>query len=467
MKRKFSLINKFLLFKNFDITQELRMDLNRIVWGICFGQVYFVTLNGAPFAGFVKELGVGDFLYGVLTALPLIGGLFQVLAAFILESTRERKKLFLLSGIVQRVPIMIAILLPLIVPEEWKGPAIASIMFFLILASFGGAFNGVTFYSWMADLIPLKIRGRFFSQRQMVYTFTGLIGGLAMSYLLDKIGGLVGFAIVFVIAVIFGLLDILCFIWVKDPPMEEPVERISFRKVWKETLSHPNFRRYLIFWSVWSFGISVAGPFFNAYMLEYLQMNYSEITLLNQMITSVFTILFVRAWGGLIDQFGNKPVLFISGLAVAMLPAMWIFTTPDFYWIIALFNVISGIFFCGIELTSANLMMKLSPSKNRSFYIANFNMVTALVGSILAYFTGGFLMELTRGWVRSFHIMVLGYPLNNYHLLFLISTLVRLSAVLFFLPAFSEDESHSPWEVIRHSLRNIGKSVIVKKEKAL
>lgn len=53
------------------------LDLNRVILGSGLGMVFFSTLNGAPFSGFVRSLGVGDFLYGVLMAFPVMGGLFR------------------------------------------------------------------------------------------------------------------------------------------------------------------------------------------------------------------------------------------------------------------------------------------------------------------------------------------------------------------------------------------------------
>ncbi|MBE3101453.1 MAG: MFS transporter, partial [Firmicutes bacterium] len=111
------------------------MDLNRVVWGACFGLIFFSAFNGATFAGFVRSLGVGDFMYGVLMALPVMGGLFQVLAAYILERTGARKKIFLISGVLQRIVVIPMVLLPFIIPPEWKPLMIGLIMLLLVSSS--------------------------------------------------------------------------------------------------------------------------------------------------------------------------------------------------------------------------------------------------------------------------------------------------------------------------------------------
>ncbi len=457
LKHKILLLRqKILLFKNLAITDDLRLDLNRVVLGVSLGFVFFVCLNGAPFAGFVRHLGVSEFMYGILMGLPVMSGLFQMIAAYVLEKTGARKKLFMIGGVLQRLSIIPVVVLPLIIPEELKGLTIGLIVFFLLISAVGSAFNGVTFISWMAALVPLKIRGRFFSQRQMVFTFTGMIGGLLASYALDLIGGFAGFALVFSIVTIFALLDIACFIRVKDPPMVKVPYRVSMRKMSNEVLRHPNFRRYLIFWAVWVFGVNISGPFFSAYMLDYLKMSYLEITIYTQMVSNILTIFVIRKWGNLIDTFGNKPVLRICGTVAAVLPIFWLFATPENYIAILFIHVLTGLFWNGIDLTSNNLVMGLSPDENRSFYIASASVVTSLVGSIIAYALGGLFMEVTGKLTADLNIMFLGRPLNNYHLLFTLSTVIRLIAITFLISPVNEEESAKASEILHHSIRAVG-----------
>jgi len=308
----------------------------------------------------------------------------------------------------------------------------------------------------MAALVPLKVRGRFFSQRQMMFTFTGLIGGLLASYALDLIDGFVGFAVVFSIVTVFALLDIMCFIRVYDPPMVKPQYKISIKKITNEVLQHPNYRRFLIFWAVWVFGVNISGPFFSAYMLDYLKMSYLEITIYTQMVSNLLTILVVKKWGGLIDVFGNKPVLRICGTVAAVLPLFWLFATPENYIAIPLIHVATGLFWNGIDLTSNNLIMALSPDENRSFYIATSSMVTSIVGSILAYALGGLFMELTGKWIDGLNIIILGRRLINYHMLFILSSLIRFIGITFLLSPIKEEESANTREVLQRSIQAVG-----------
>ena len=178
----------------------------------------------------------------------------------------------------------------------------------LSLASVSGAVGGVTFLSWMGDLVPDQIRGRYFSRRNTVSTITTCLGGLLAGYYLDLHNNFTGFAIVFFVSALFGIADILCFIWVDEPPMA-PSEHVPFLSLATYPFREVNFRRYMIFWAAWSFAINISGPFFNVYMLERLQMGYLQISLYTQLLGSLATVLFVRVWGRLADAHGSKPVM--------------------------------------------------------------------------------------------------------------------------------------------------------------
>lgn len=70
------------MFKlNADLTSDnsLRKSLNFVILGITFGIVFFNVTTGSPVAGFAKAIGFGDLMYGVMLALPVLGGVAQVL----------------------------------------------------------------------------------------------------------------------------------------------------------------------------------------------------------------------------------------------------------------------------------------------------------------------------------------------------------------------------------------------------
>lgn len=85
------------MFKlNADLTSDnsLRKSLNFVILGITFGIVFFNVTTGSPVAGFAKAIGFGDLMYGVMLALPVLGGVAQVFASYFLEKSKKESLYF-------------------------------------------------------------------------------------------------------------------------------------------------------------------------------------------------------------------------------------------------------------------------------------------------------------------------------------------------------------------------------------
>ncbi|MCX7845608.1 MAG: MFS transporter [Dictyoglomaceae bacterium] len=451
---------KKVLSTDFVKDEHLRKSLNFVILGVCFGIVFFNTTVGTPIAGFAKELGFGDLLYAVMLALPVLGGAIQLYASIILERTKQRKLIFLISGFLNRIPWLFIAILPLIISNR-------IILFYiivslLILSSLGGAFLNVSFMSWMGDLVPLDIRGRFFSQRSMLATISSFISGLIIGKFLDTIPGIAGFSIVFILSTILGILDISCFFKVYDPPMKGDFklnEKLSV--MFKKVLIHPKFSKFLIFAVVFQFALNIAGPFFNLYMIKYLKMSFFEIALYVQLINSITIIFFVRIWGRIIDKFGNKPVLLISTTVISFLPFLWCLTTPDnWLFIIILIQILAGMFWPGVDLGYNNLALNLSPDENRSFYIAVLNLFVSSFGIALAYILGGFIVENIAPLLNRYFKNYFNISFVEYQYIFILSAILRFISSRFFLTKIEEEKAHSLKEIKDDIMKRVKKGEI-------
>jgi len=429
--------------------KELRKSLNLVILGVCFGIVFFNVTTGAPIAGLAKELGFGDLLYGIMLAMPVLGGAIQIFASYFLEKTKKRKILFFVGGFVQRAPWLFIAILPFFIKD--KSILFSIILFLLIFGAIGGAFINVSFMSWMGDLVPIEVRGRFFSSRSMLSTIISFISGLAIGVFLDRVPGLSGFSTVFAIAVLFGLLDISCFFWVKDPPMKSRnFNNVKIGKLFKDVMSNHNFSKFLIFGIFWNFALSLSAPYFNLYMLKNLKMSFFDIALYVQIVSNLATILSVRFLGRLIDRFGNKPVLIMSSTIVSFLPFLWCFTAPNrWLFFVLMVQILSGIFWPGIDLTFNNLLLYLSPDENRSFYIAVYNFFIGIVNAI-GYILGGYITEYIAPTVITFVNQLLGIHLVEYHLIFILSGVLRFTFSRIFLPKIREERSKPVDEMREH-----------------
>ncbi|MGE5597967.1 MAG: MFS transporter [Bacteroidota bacterium] len=430
---------------------RLRRSLRLVIIGIGFGMVYFSITTGTPLTGFARKLGAGDFLYGILMALPVLGGVVQLFTAYLIEKIRRRKILFMASLLTQRLLWLPIACVPFLVPSGWPGLRVWTVIALLSLSAVNGSIGNVAFLSWMGDLVPEQIRGRFFSRRNTVSTITAALGGLAAGYYLDLNDSFKGFALVFSAAALFGAADILCFLWVDEPPMAE-TEQIRLLDLATCPFRAPDFRRFMFYNAAWSFAVNCAGPFFNVYMLEHLHLGYLQISVYAQLLGSLSTVLMVRVWGRLTDAYGSKPVLAVCCGGASVLPLVWILTSPGWPYtplIVLAINFSAGVCWSGIDLCHLNLLLKFSPDRNRSVYVAGFNLFTTLAGSALAFVAGGLFLDLVRGPVARLGWRIFGGPLTGYHLLFVFSGLLRVLAAAVLLPGLREERSTAPAQIVR------------------
>ncbi len=429
----------------------LKRSLELVAWAVAFGIIFFNITTGFPLAGLARELGFGELLYAVMLAMPVLGGTAQIVASLVLEKTRHRKAMFLWSGLLNRLPWLFIAFLPFLIPS--RSLLFVLLVSLLTLGSLGGAFLNVSFMSWVGDLVPLEIRGRFFGHRTMIATASSLISGLIVGKLLDAIPGVSGFGWVFALASGAGIFELWFFWHTYDPPMTTGGINGSPLFMLKQVLCCRPFVKFLFFIVFWNFSVNVASPFFNLYMLKHLHMDFFDIALYVQVISNIATVFFVRVWGKMTDRFGNKPITTLSTFVAVFLPVIWCLTTPrNWIMVIPVIQTLAGIFWPGIDLTTNNLLLKLSPVENRSLYVATFNLFLGVFGTALAYLTGGYLLEKVVPVLYTF----CGWPEINYFFVFLLSSVLRLVACLFLLPRIEERGAQSLREVQKIMLQKKG-----------
>lgn len=439
---------------------ELRRSLNLVIIGITFGMAFFSVigspLGGAPFTGFIRALGAGDLMYGIIMALPILGGILQVFSSYYIESTGNRRSIFLITGFIHRLLWIPIAIIPLLFPQSQMSHAIVIIAVLITISISCNSIGSVAFLSWMGSLVPTEIKGRFFSRRTMISTITTVVVGFLVGSFLDIYPGLMGFTIVFIIISILGAMDIACFFWIKHPPMVVPKERTPFMRMFSEPFKNKNYMRLIVFITVWNFGVNFSGPFFNVYMIEYLKMGYKTISIFSQVVFSISTLAFIQSWGKLADRFGYKPVYKLCCSFVITLPFMWLFATPENYYVLLLMNIVSGACWPGIEMANLNMSIWLAPEKNRSIYIAVYSLITSIIGAALANVCGGAFMQVMRPVLDSLALpFFAGQNLSAYHLLFIMSGLIRIMAAYALLPRIYEAKEKSVKEMVSTTLQEL------------
>ncbi|HEX3027233.1 MAG TPA: MFS transporter, partial [Clostridia bacterium] len=354
--------------------KSVKHSLNLTNFAITFGMVFY-SIFGQPvgsslFTGFMRKLGTNDLVYSVVMALPVLGGVSQILGSYFLERTGKRRFLFLASGFVHRLFWIPVALIPLFIVSDMHQAIIISITILITVSSVAYSVNTVVFNSWMGDLVPQEIAGRFFSTRSLISNISGGIAALLVGAFIDRVNNLNGFAIIFILGVLFGMVEIITFFRVKNPPMTLSESKPSLVHIIIEPFKNKNYMKFVAFATIFMFGVNFAVPFFNVYMIEKLKMSYFIIAMANSVTYSIGAVVFVRKWGALADRFGNKPVVFCCALGVAIVPIIWLFAAPGHILMTYVANFVAGVAWSGYYVAIFNQSVWLAPEKNRSAYIA-------------------------------------------------------------------------------------------------
>lgn len=357
-----------------------------------------VTLtSGAFLVAMALSMGATNFQIGLLAALPTIANLFQLVAIWLVQRFSNRRMITVLSVLFARFPLFIVGVMPFM----FSGKAsIVALILMLSIQYFFGSIAGTSWNSWMRDLVPVEKLGTFFSQRSRFNQILNVTLSLGVAFSIDYIKGnypqyeIQAYCIMFIIGGVFGMLS--AYFLAKTPEPKTHLVQENLFKLFKRPLKDVNFRKLLVFNSIWAFALNLATPFFSVYLMKMLDLSLSYIIGLT-ILSQVTSILFIRVWGKNSDRFSNKTILKISAPIYIACFFAWTFTTmPGVHMftmpLLILIHIFSGIATSGINLALSNIGMKLAPKNEAIVYISARSLVTAIVSGI-APLIGGLLAD--------------------------------------------------------------------------
>ena len=433
---------------------ELLRNLDLIALSAAIGTILFSNTGGAALTGYASALGAGALMFGLISALPILGSLMQLYVSYMIEKTGKSKALFLIGGLAQRVLWTLTAAIPLLLPDRFAQYRVWALLAMITLAAMGASFVGVTHTSMVAEVVPINIRGRYMTTRQRVSTVVSMLAGFGSSIVLDHFTGLSGYTIVFAVSGVAGLCDILMYVRFKFPETKRSTEGFSLAKGFRECFKTVRTRDYIIFFCVWSFAVNISAPFFSKYSIDVLRLSFSQIIIFGQISANIMALLIIKRWGMFIDRYGCVPLMLITGSVTAVLTLVWLPAAPGDFIPLLVFNAIGGLFWCANDACAANMQLSHTPDMGRPLALAIYAVVTS-VSSAAAFICGGAFLELMGPPMASAGLTVFGTPFDNYKLLFCIATALRFVAVLVFLPRVWNEKERATKEVyneIRHRL---------------
>ncbi len=457
-------------------------ELRRALWyattAWIFGSVWLTAVSGTPFTSFAKSLKASEFQFGLLSALPFIASLASLPASLLIEATGQRKRIFFWGLYFQRLMwIPIAVFPVLLMHLYGVAGSRAAIVMFLWLVFFmhcGNAIGGPAWVSWMADLVPDRKRGKYFSRRRQWGVAAAIPTAFIVGHLLDRYAtgngtqhALQWYGGVFCVAALFGLVDIAMFHPV--PEIHQPPQRgIHLFHAWREPLRNPRFLWFAAFVATLMFAISFMGQFVTLYVMRQLGgadgKAGTSVNMLTQLMLivapAVAQLLVLPVWGRAADRMGKRPLLIIAGLGLVPVGFGWCFVTPHLIWLGYLLSAAGAALWAGVEIGNFNIVLEMvssdgnggadQPTKGRTAYVAVNGVIINIAGCL-----GGLSAGALAQWLRDWQFHTAFKTFMSYDVLFALSAVLRLAAVVVFLPHIHEPQSKPTREALRFMTTNI------------
>ncbi|MDZ7959401.1 MAG: MFS transporter [Aulosira sp. DedQUE10] len=388
----------------------IRTSLRASTLDAVFAAVFGVATGGILLSNFLLELGASPVVFGMLSSIPMLVNLVQPLGAYLSERSSSRFYYSLRThGIARLLWLILGIS---IIASTWIGVTSGQLVTLTLLVVLGssllGGLGSASWLSWLAMIVPRQLRGRYFGIRNSAASLTNLLcvplAGLAVSHWYA--GTLQGYGVILFAGIVFGLISLGCQYFQMDinpalqntslvkyqqisesPATEEKgtcalnqTPTNEFASIW----SNSNFLKFLLYFGFWMLAVNISAPFFNFYMLYQLHLDVSYVTLYGSLQAGANMLLIVL-WGKLADKIGNRRILILIGILVALTPLWWIGVNANSWniWLwLPLLHIFTGGTWAAIDLCNNNMQLGIVPVKNQSIYFAIASAVAGVSGAL-------------------------------------------------------------------------------------
>jgi len=366
--------------------------------------------------------GAGYTIVGMLSTLNnFVAALLYIKVPFLIKRMGSRKKAVVTLALLDAVcwlPLIVILFFLRPVNPIWLIPC-------WIVNLIPGMLLTPARSSWLADLVPVSTRGRYFGIRSAISGATYIGTFYIMGYVLHLFSGnvLQGFGLLFLVAFISGFTTFLIYSRIHNvAAIAETDPDFGFFDFLRETRRR-NLGRFILFVSAFQFTVYIASPFFAPYMLRDLNLSYMFFALVfaTEFLAKVVIVTF---WGRYADKMGNLKVMKVVSLAIPFVPLLWLVSPSVIYLVFV--QLFSGVCWAGFDLCSQNFVYEAAPPGKRLKYIAYHKALTTLFMAMGA---------LAGAYLLGFVSPVFGHKILA---LFVLSGVLRLAVTLVMFPKLKE-----------------------------
>jgi MFS family permease len=378
--------------------------------------------GGSFFTGYLLLLHADDSFLGLVTMAALFGNFLQMLAPLLLNRFPRRRKLLIGARAIYLLVNIVLIGAAQFLP-------IPSQLVFILSATF--VMNAVASLTspgvtvWQIRSIPVSTRVRFFSFINVSVNVLMYVAILAGSRMVDVFKSqdqeMLGLTILRGVALVVAVLDLLAMTRVREYP--EPTAPAGF----KALLAPFRAPKYLVTVAVtclWSFGANLTGPYFTAYLLQDIGIEYTVLNLVGAFGVVVMALA-TPFWTRRVERMDLFKAFRMFILFYSLHYFVIALTTKDLLLIYPLAAMYAYFMATGLNIVMANMPFLNMPEEDRTTSIAFYaamNSVAALFGVLV----GREFVRRTTGVAVEFAGLHLG---NRQLVLYVAGSVLFLSAL--------------------------------------
>jgi len=378
-----------------------------------FGETYLPA--------FALAVGLGPVAAGMVATVPvLVGAVVQLITPAVVARLGTNRGWVVLCTTVQALSFVPFVL--------WSLRGSAGLWELLLAASVywsAGMAGTPAWNSWLATIVPQRIRTRVFAERSRFGQFGACLGfvagGLLLRYAEHRAATLIAFAVIFTLAAVARLVStaLLAACSEREPTAGRDATVAGAGPPWRqlartvrEMAGRPS-GRLVAFLCTFVFGAQVAAPYFIPYMLRERGFSYLAFTVV---IAAGFLAkaMMLPALGRLASRVGSVRLLWIAGLSITPLALLWL-PSDNVPYLVGV-QVVAGTCWATYELAVALLLFDAIGEQERTGVVTVYNLGLA-VAMVAGAACGGALLR----WF--------GESSTAYAAVFIASSLIRVAAL--------------------------------------
>ncbi len=382
--------------------------IRRLPWNTALGATNNVfaqlTFFGPSFVLFLSQLQLSNTQIGFLLSLVPFTGLVALVVAPAAARLGYKRTYVTFFGL-RKVFTAGLLLAPWVMSQFGVNGILIYITIVMGGFSLCRSISETAYFPWAQEFIPNTIRGRYTSINDIMSRFTGIASLALGSFILGISSGLDGFMIMFVIALVFGVIAVWASTHISGgaPMPESAGGNMSYRHM-LNVLKDKNFLIYMAALAILIIAVTPMGSFLPLYMTEQIGLTDSLVVLLQiGLLVGGLSSTYLAGWAA--DRYGSKPVMLVGLYVKIILPVAWMLMprhsplSMPIALIIALINGASDIAWA---IGSGRLLyVKVVPSEKRGEYMAVYYAAVGLIGGI-SQVAGGGALDLTRHFSGQF-----------------------------------------------------------------